>query len=1119
MQAEGIICTTLDMTSIGSENITALQWYKGILFELVRSLKLFGKVNLKKWWQEKEAEQISFLQRFNHFICEVILEQFPEQNIVIFIDEIDSILSLDFSVDDFFALIRFCYNQRAIEPKYKRITFAIFGVATPSDLIVDKTRTPFNIGKEIKLNGFTLEEAKPLAEGLKIKIGNRREILKQIIKWTNGQPFLTQKLCQLALNLSQNSVSKSLSILPGSEEFWVDSIVKKEILTDWESQDKPEHLKTIRDRIICDSDRAGRILAIYQKILQGQTIRIEDSREQIELVLSGLIIKNKDRLEIKNKIYSEIFNLKWVEKQLNNLRPYSQTLDKWLTSQKTDESRLLRGKALKDARLWANGKSLSDLDHQFLAASFELEQKEIQKSLKAQKAKAIEVILFEEQKNVKLQRLLLIAVSLALAIASSLGTIVYWQYCKAKEIQKQALKREKEARISQIKLLITSSLKSSESGDKLDGLIQAIAAIERIEKNSDLIDSSLKKHARDTLRQIIYTTNEYNRLSAHTTEVNEVVWHEATQKIYSAGSDGTIKIWQPNGKLIKTIVAHKTEIKALSVSENGAIIATGSEDKEIKLWRSDGTLINTIRGHQGIVNSLAIASDNQIIISASDDRTIKIWHREGKLLHTLTGHQNNVNAVAITRNGELIVSGSADGTIKYWQPDGTLIKTIENDRQKPITDLTIARDGQTIVSGSSDDKIKLWRRDGTLITTLKGHKSAIKGVAISNDGQLIASTSKDNKIKLWRANGIKIKSIEVNSHHLTQGIAFSPDGRSIASASFNGTIKLWQINNNNRLLTTIYPHEENIRGIVWSPDGKYIASASNDGTIEITKLDKTSLATLVGHEDLVRDVAWSSNGKYIASASEDGTVKLWQPDSTLWRTLTLEAIGFRKVAFSPDSKYIAAASEDSTVKLWRVRDGALIRTFIGHTNRVFNLVFSPDGRYIASASLDGTVRLWGRDDGKLIRIFRGHRSEVYGIDYSPDGKYIVSSSADRTIKLWQVDGTLIQTFTGHQGIVRRVAFSPDGRTIASAGEDKMIKLWRDGKLLITLNGHNRGIRTIAWHPDGKIVASAGRDESIIIWHLENILNLNELEYACNWVRDYLNTNPEVKDDYPNICDR
>ncbi len=175
LEAEGFQCSTLDMTRIGSETITPLQWYKGMLAELWRGFNLSGKINLKTWWSERE--DLSFLQRLSQFIEEIILGELPEEKIFIFLDEIDSILSLNFPVDDFFALIRFCYNQRAINPEYNRLTFAIFGVATPSDLIADKTRTPFNIGKAIELPGFTLEEASPLAKGLERVVTNHQAVI------------------------------------------------------------------------------------------------------------------------------------------------------------------------------------------------------------------------------------------------------------------------------------------------------------------------------------------------------------------------------------------------------------------------------------------------------------------------------------------------------------------------------------------------------------------------------------------------------------------------------------------------------------------------------------------------------------------------------------------------------------------------------------------------------------------------------------------------------------------------------------------------------------------------------------------------------------------------------
>ncbi|MDF5707703.1 MAG: AAA-like domain-containing protein [Nostoc sp. S4] len=423
LQEEGFRCATIDMTNIGCENITPEQWYKGVAGDLWLGFQLLGKVNLRTWWQEQK--DISLAQKLSRFILEILLAQFPNERLFIFIDEIDSILSLDFPVDDFFSLIRYCYNHRAIDPEYNRITFAIFGVATPSDLISYRNHTtPFNIGKAIEVNGFTFEEAHPLALGLEIQDNYPQKVLKEILAWTQGQPFLTQKLCRLLVSLAQDDLGRKLKIPPGTEEFWIENVVRSHIIEKWESQDEPEHLRTIRDRILRKEQSAARLLGIYQQILQGVEVAADDSREQAELLLSGLVIKKQGFLKIKNRIYEEVFNLEWVGKKLAYLRPYYENLNAWVALNQEDESRLLRGQALIDAQTWANGKSLSNLDYQFLAASEELDRREVQQALEAERAKEVEARLAEQQKRMVQQRrnsrivaLLLVGMTIKLAIS------------------------------------------------------------------------------------------------------------------------------------------------------------------------------------------------------------------------------------------------------------------------------------------------------------------------------------------------------------------------------------------------------------------------------------------------------------------------------------------------------------------------------------------------------------------------------------------------------------------------------------------------------------------------------------------------------------------------------
>ncbi|WP_231636541.1 MULTISPECIES: AAA-like domain-containing protein [Planktothricoides] len=66
LEQEGYGCTTIDLTRICSENITPLQWYKGIVTELWRGFNLIDKFPLKSWLQE--VEEVSLLPKLSNFI-------------------------------------------------------------------------------------------------------------------------------------------------------------------------------------------------------------------------------------------------------------------------------------------------------------------------------------------------------------------------------------------------------------------------------------------------------------------------------------------------------------------------------------------------------------------------------------------------------------------------------------------------------------------------------------------------------------------------------------------------------------------------------------------------------------------------------------------------------------------------------------------------------------------------------------------------------------------------------------------------------------------------------------------------------------------------------------------
>lgn len=312
LEAEGFACAAIDISEIGNRRLSPEQWYAGFLYTLATNFDLLGQVDIRQWWRDREL--LSPVQRLGEFIHQVLLGQIS-QKIVIFIDEIDSVINLDFEIDDFFVLLRSCYNKRADDANYQRLTFALFGVATPSQLIQDKARTPFNIGEAIQLKDFQIHEAQPLLYGLAEKVENPQAVLREILYWTNGQPFLTQKICKLIRN-SHVVISASY------EQDWISDLVQEQIIKNWELNDEPEHLRTIRDRIL-SSLHAEQQLNLYLRILQQESIHVSDYPGQMELLLSGLVIQQDGYLVAHNRIYTNIFDEAWAERMLGQVQSFA----------------------------------------------------------------------------------------------------------------------------------------------------------------------------------------------------------------------------------------------------------------------------------------------------------------------------------------------------------------------------------------------------------------------------------------------------------------------------------------------------------------------------------------------------------------------------------------------------------------------------------------------------------------------------------------------------------------------------------------------------------------------------------------------------------------------------
>lgn len=461
LEAEGYACVSIDLTSIGSLDTTTEQWYYSLLSKTCHDLKLPGE-GLRNWWRENL--DLSTVQRFSAFIQQVILKKI-ENNIVIFIDEIDYIMSLDrskFSTDDFFAIIRHCYNSRADDPAYNRLTFTLLGVATPNDLMQDSTRTPFNIGYPVELELLDLKNSLPLKEGLDGVSVNSDDLLKVVFDWTGGHPYLTQKICS------------SICANPGriTDISSVDQLVGELFLTE---EINDHNLQNVNNRILLHETYNIQMLEIIQRLLKMRKIESDDSDfAQLYLKLSGLVKSHNGYLVISNRIYETVFNEKWLTNAMGKIkRPFAQDMQRWLDLGKS-KSAALRGEVLEQACKWAETREdITPTENEFLNFSRLVRQEERQKEIE---------LLYSRKLKIRNRYLIL-----ALIIAIIAGIFAVYSAFIARD-QALAAKKQSELTLQQKRIAESNLKKLKESLVTLsnidDNCRQSI--IEYLEQNPTL---------------------------------------------------------------------------------------------------------------------------------------------------------------------------------------------------------------------------------------------------------------------------------------------------------------------------------------------------------------------------------------------------------------------------------------------------------------------------------------------------------------------------------------------------------------------------------------------------------------------------------------------------------
>ncbi|KAG0220537.1 E3 ubiquitin-protein ligase traf7 [Mortierella sp. GBA43] len=241
-------------------------------------------------------------------------------------------------------------------------------------------------------------------------------------------------------------------------------------------------------------------------------------------------------------------------------------------------------------------------------------------------------------------------------------------------------------------------------------------------------------------------------LKGHTMSVWGLAVVPSGDRYFSAGSDGTIKVWDwlqedDEACLVKSIPDHNGKVYGLVVDQGR--LYSASSDKMVKVWNTE-TLecLATFQGHTGGINSLAALSDASScqLVTGSSDKTIKLWDvTTGTCLRTVRRGTSEVLGVAV---GDGMIFGSTyDAVIHVYDLNETQELGTLSGHNWEVWQLEYGQGH--LFSASFDHTIKRWDpRRFQCDLTLKGHKSFVHGMTLT-DKYLVTGCA-DRTIKIWR---------------------------------------------------------------------------------------------------------------------------------------------------------------------------------------------------------------------------------------------------------------------------------------------------------------------------------------------------------------------------------
>lgn len=207
-------------------------------------------------------------------------------------------------------------------------------------------------------------------------------------------------------------------------------------------------------------------------------------------------------------------------------------------------------------------------------------------------------------------------------------------------------------------------------------------------------------------------------LEAHEEGINDLLWDHYGEYLFSAADDGTIKIWDKEGKLMHNLLAHTNYVQKLAIDPLNLLLLSGGADNSAVLWDIRGLLdVEIFKNiHREPITSLSFSHDSTVFLTGSFDGKVHLWDVVSlNSINTISYSQMvPIAGAQFSHNSKYIYTSCLNHHIYMWDTYDLKAKVLGrfsghfNERYRTPLVVLPHNDSELLVSGSEDGSIRIW---------------------------------------------------------------------------------------------------------------------------------------------------------------------------------------------------------------------------------------------------------------------------------------------------------------------------------------------------------------------------------------------------------------------------